>query len=180
MSEGNFEAKLTAKRETAAGIYLTVQVQPDDYKADLATLRVGAVLMVGWAEVVNAQVEAIGLSPQAAGGHARAAALSPDERSSIASKAANARWEEKKDRRPFSSLPLSQQAAIRCNDNDFKLFLNVSNGVEAVNKVREHCGIISRATLDDKSASSARFQWTELESKYQSWLTDARYAGSKR
>ncbi|HKC86658.1 MAG TPA: hypothetical protein VKG02_11820, partial [Blastocatellia bacterium] len=44
------------------------------------------------ADKVNATIDGDDKSPQSAGGHARAAALSPDERSEQASKAAQARW----------------------------------------------------------------------------------------
>src|SRR6185312_3129510 len=83
-----------------------------------------------------------------------------------------------KERRPFASLPLSQQAAIRCQDNDFKLFLGASNADDAVHKVREFCGVESRSKIIDGERSGAL--WHDMEQQFQSWLTDQRYAGVRR
>lgn len=189
MAEGNFEARVSAKRETNAGIFLTLQVQPDDYTSDLATLRVGSALMIGWAEVVNNSVEPFELepSPQAAGGHARAAALTPEVRSEIATKAANTRWDASKERKPFASLPMSQQAAMRTNDPLFRRFLAQKDGPSdflvldtemAADEIRQSCGVISRGHIKDGEASGAK--WQKLETDYQAWITTQRYASVAR
>lgn len=154
MSEGYFEAKLSAKRETAAGIYLTFQVQPDDYGSDLATLRVGTALMVGFAEVVDSKVEPIVIEPAPA-------PAKPD-----------------KERKPFASLPLSQQAAIRCQDNDFKLFTGSSDADGAAEYVRQYCSVSSRSEI--KAGENSGKDWVLLETKYQQWRTDSRYADVRR
>lgn len=170
MSEGAFEAKLTAKRETAAGIYLTIQVQPNDYGADLATLRVGSHLMLAWSEIVNTSVEPIEVDSAVLGNEAERAL--EDVPTPASSGAAH------KERKPFHTLPLSQQAAIRCQDNDFKLFLGASNADEAARLVRQSCRVDSRAKIieGDKSGDC----WLDLEARYQSWLTDNRYAELRR
>lgn len=186
MSEGNFEAKVSAKRETSAGIFLTLQIQPDDYKSELATLRVGSALMMGWAEVVNTAVEPIEIpSPQAAGGHARAAALPPGRRAEIASAAGNARWD--KERKPFASLPLSQQAALRCSDPSFRKFLARNDSQYlmydtdlAADAVREFCKVNSRRDLDDERNDASRDLWAQLDAQYLSWSTDIKYADVRR
>lgn len=170
MAEGSFEAKLTAKRETAAGIYLTIQVQPDDYRAELATLRVGSALVLGWAEVVDTAVVPIVAEPAY-----RAAQAQESERVGAAVDAIA------KQRRPFDTLPLSQQAAIRCGDNDFKLFLGASNAEDAANIVRAKCQIASRSELDDqRNKQAARYCWEAIEAGYQQWLTTQRYADMRR
>jgi hypothetical protein len=161
MAEGNFEAKVSAKRETSSGIFLTLQIQPDDYTADLATLRVGSALMIGWAEVVDTKVDPIDARfPNG---------IPPQETPFL--KAA-------KERKPFDSLPLSQQAAMRCQDNDFKLFLAASNAEDAANAVRERCGVKSRSEIIE--GTPAGTEWMFLEEEYQSWITTQRYGSLAR
>lgn len=158
MTEGSFEAKLTAKRETAAGIYLTIQVQPDDYRAELATLRVGSVLMLGWAEIVDSTVEEIPAIPSK---------LSPE----------TVEAKMPKDRRPFETLPLSQQAAMLCADARFREFLGTDR-VGAAEYVRSYCGVQSRG--DIKEGQNSGKDWLLLRAKYDQWLTDQKYAGVAR
>ena len=148
MSEGNFEAKVYAKRENAAGIYLTLQINPADFTSDLATLRVGSALLIGWAEVINSKVETIVLDPAPA-----------------------------KERKPFASLELVQQAGIRCADPEFQKFLNTDEA-GAVDYVRQFCGVSSRAEI--KADKNSGKDWVLLEAKFQQWLTDERYANMTR
>lgn len=162
MSEGAFEAKLSAKRETSAGIYLTFQVEPADYTSDLATLRVGSSLMMGWSEVVNTKVEPIVVDPSDFGG---VTDLMRGEKAI-------------KERKPFPSLPLSQQAALRCQDNDFKLFICASNSEHAAEYVRKYCGVSSRSEI--KAGENSGKDWVLLETKYQQWRTDHQYADAVR
>lgn len=166
---GHFEAKLTAKRETAAGIYLTVQVQPDDYKAELATLRVGSALMLGWAEIVNTAVEPIEFGAEEAR-QSQDAFLSAEN-------VAGAR-PAGPSRRKFSDMPLSQQAAIRCGDNDFKLYLGASNEDDAAAIIKKKCCVQSRREIVEGSPAGA--VWLDIERRYQSWLTDRQYAEVRR
>lgn len=85
-----------------------------------------------------------------------------------------------KDRRPFASLPLSQQAALRCNDNEFKLFLNASNAEDAAVRVRKLCNVGSRAELDNPSEIAAREAWFGILDNYNAYLTDLQYASARR
>jgi hypothetical protein len=87
------------------------------------------------------------------------------------------------DRRPFSALPLSQQAALRCNDLEFQLFASLQPGAsergDIVNFVRSYCGIKSRSELDEQEpdgSSPERRRWQDLESKFQAWRTDRQFA----
>ncbi len=91
--------------------------------------------------------------------------------------------------KPFSTLPLSQQAAIRCGDETFRDFISTlgASGIGrytpemAADMVRSQCAVKSRADLDDDvNHIDARNRWLYLERTYQRWLTDVRYAGSKR
>ncbi len=180
MTEGSFEAKLTAKRETAAGIYLTVQVQPDDYVADLATLRVGSILMLGWAEIVNTEVEEITADPKTLA----------EELTGISDiMRGKSTKPEPKDRHPFSSLPLSQQCGIRCADKQFQDYIcnvfwntNVDEPTEDYTTllVKNHLCIESRSELDKENNVYAVGHWIDLEGRYQAHLTDQKYAGARR
>jgi len=83
-----------------------------------------------------------------------------------------------KDRRPFSSLPLSQQAGIRANDPDFQKFCGADSEDAAAKFIRGHCGITSRSELI--SGSAAALNWFALERQFASYLTTQRYAESAR
>lgn len=80
-----------------------------------------------------------------------------------------------KDRRAWEELPPSQQAAIRCDDQTFVMFLEQRGGPRAAEDpaeyVREHCGVKSRA--DIKPGSPAAKQWFGLDSDYQLWKRGA-------
>lgn len=83
-----------------------------------------------------------------------------------------------KDRKPFSSLPLSQQAAIRCQDADFQIYLQRPNADETADEVRLICDVDSRSKLVLNSDAGAR--WLRLEAQYQQYLTTQRYASVAR
>lgn len=90
--------------------------------------------------------------------------------------------------RPFSSLPLSQQAALACDRAAFRRFLadtyKDSLAVDLIGiadddpaamdltaeLVRTICGIKSRRELDSHPAKAAR--WRDLYTAFQSWLND--------
>ncbi len=88
-----------------------------------------------------------------------------------------------KDRRPFASLPLSQQAALRCNDmGQFYDFLMERNpqlsdfvSWDAAQEVRDICGVSSRSELDTNDLAAAK--WRKLEADFQAYLTTERYSG---
>ncbi len=86
-----------------------------------------------------------------------------------------------RDRRPFASLPLSQQAALRCDDVRFQRYLGVANKTEAGDYVRSHCRVTSRADLDNTSGKFAlsRDAWLKLEHSFQEHLTDQQFAGAR-
>lgn len=94
-----------------------------------------------------------------------------------------------KDRRPFSSLPLSQQAGIRSTEPEFLRFLwAIPKGSMCINVekdedicpewIRKLCGVESRGQLI--AGTKAGDAWLDLEAQYQTWLTDQKYAGSRR
>lgn len=176
MTEGSFECRVSSKRESKAGIYLTLEISPDDYTADLATLRVGSLLIVGWSEIVNTAVEPIAAIAQSV---ERQPSKLDVESSNLSGRS--------KPPRPFSSLPLSQQAALRCSDETFREFVRVHVGLEqlpseevAADFVRTKCHVTSRSQLDVLTYIVPRGEWRACEAKYQSWLTDRQYKDSRR
>lgn len=78
-------------------------------------------------------------------------------------------------RKSFASLTLTQQSGIRCADALFQEFLKVENEKDAAEYVRLYCGIASRSELP-----AFPDRWHDLEGKYQSWLTDRKFAEAKR
>lgn len=87
----------------------------------------------------------------------------------------------KEDRRPFASLPLSQQAALRCDDVRFQKYIGAANKAEAGDYVRAHCHVSSRADLDSQSGryEMSRATWVKLETSFQEHLTDQQYAEAR-
>jgi len=87
-------------------------------------------------------------------------------------KAASPSPEPVRERRKFSDLPMSQQAALRCDDWDFRAFLRSNNAFahtagEAAAVVRDLIGVKSRAEiLPDTPAGRG---WLELERQFQEW-----------
>lgn len=79
-----------------------------------------------------------------------------------------------KEKRALSELPLSQQAALKCNDVSFRTFL--ARGYPqiktldldmAVEEVRSFCGVKSRSELDSNSAAAAK--WKQLSDAFWAW-----------
>lgn len=168
MSEGNFEAKLSARRETKDGIFLTLLINPADHDEALAMVRVGARLMIGWAEVIDTEVHKIDVPTDA---YVSSAAESGVKITTL------------KDRKRFEDLPLSQQAALRCQDAEFQSYLRsrtdeqFTEGGAAI-YVRNFCGVDSRSELDSDRVAGA--SWRSLESQYQAHLTTLRHGESVR
>ena len=85
---------------------------------------------------------------------------------------------EPKERRRFNTLPISQQAAMRCNEASFLAFLTESYGGDPAGKpftetsaaefVRQFCGVSSRADLNLMHPSGDR--WSTLEFDYRLWM----------
>lgn len=175
MSEGSFEASIHARRETRDGVFLTLMVNPADLSADLAMLRVGASLMIGWSEIVDSSVQPL-CPPVAELVDARP--LGRVER-----RAGSNPVGDSKDRKPFHTLPLSQQAALRCQDGKFLDYIgsrddypiNVGSIIEAVRFI---CGVASRSEIIANTPAGDR--WEQLERKYQEYLVTQQYSESMR
>lgn len=170
MADGHFEAKVSGRRESTSGIFLTLQIQPDDHTPELAMLRVGSALMIGWSEVVDTTVHKLDTSMPVS----EAIALIDNKL--------------QKERRAFKDLSLSQQAGIRCADKQFQQFIvERYSGADAytvceanaATLVREICLVKSRTDLDGANGTIGA-KWFHLERDYQSWLTEKRYKDSYR
>lgn len=80
-----------------------------------------------------------------------------------------------KERRPFGSLPLSQQAAMRCGDEGFRRFLAERDKIwgppytpeAAATRVRDICGVSSRSFIVEGDKTGDR--WLALDGAYQDW-----------
>jgi hypothetical protein len=98
----------------------------------------------------------------------------------------------KPDRRPFHTLRLAQQAGIRAGDEQFWKFIVDTHpnawmaldedepfDMRAAVAIRLLCNVDSRSELG-KGNHEADNKWRRLETEYQQWLTDNRYADTIR
>lgn len=82
---------------------------------------------------------------------------------------------EHRERRRFTELPRSQQAAMACNDPSFQVFVKEDIGGPVIGKteyaaaecVRDYCDVQSRAHLDTNPQAGRL--WDELYGRYQAW-----------
>lgn len=150
---GNFEAKLHAFRRTQEGVVVSYVVHPNDVSAALATAPLGTRYMIGFAQI-------------------------GDDGKPIEQPKPAAKPVASKDRQRFDSLPLSQQAALRCNDMEFRKWLGVATEIDAARKVRVRCQVQSRAAFD--SDPDAIRQWNALDADFQAYRTTQQYAEQVR
>lgn len=171
----HFEAKLHGFRRTQDGVVISYVIHPNDVRAELATAALGTRYMIGFAELGDDD-QPKELVHEAAGAPAvptpREGTKAPDSAPT-------------KDRRKFTDLPLSQQAAMRCREPDFRRFLARHHEQIAVfdldmatDEVRHLCGVTSRAELD--TTMKAANAWRNIEDDFQRWLTTNRFAESRR
>lgn len=85
-----------------------------------------------------------------------------------------AKPEAPKERRPFSELPYSQQAALRCQEPGFWEFIDhhahgrtVTSPEEAAKYLYEVCGVASRSEIVKGERSG--HHWYALESDFWAW-----------
>ena len=153
--DGMFDAKVHAERKNKDGIFLTLLIHPNDYSPELAALNCGATLKVGWAEIVDTSVHEISMKNHAA--------------------------MTEKPKRAWADLSPAEQCGIRCGENDFWTFIHdrgLRHGGDVASSVRFFCRVASRSELNANAEAAKR--WGELESGYQSWLTDKRYGDARR
>lgn len=150
---GSFEAKLHAFRRTQEGVVVSYVVHPNDVSAALATAALGTRYMIGFSEIGDDG--------------------KPIEPPKPAPKPAPA-----KERQRFADLPLSQQAALRCNDMKFRKWLGVATEIDAARKVRVQCEVQTRAEFDKDGEAATR--WHLLEAAFQAYRTTQQYAEQVR
>lgn len=158
----HFEAKLHGFRRTQDGVVISYVVHPNDLSREMALAPLGTRYMVAFSEIGDDDKPISGAAPTK---------LNPSE--------VDAKMP--KDHRPFSSLPLSQQAGIACNDPDFRQYLAelyhdiAADGPDAAaNVLRRILDVKSRAEITVGSKASQL--WGELWQEYQRAQTTARYA----
>lgn len=162
----HFEAKKHAYRQTQDGIVISFVVHPNDVSAELATAALGTRYMVAFSEIgedgkpmkaCSSAVEQAAYNRQVVGSNPTAPT---------------------KDRKPFNTLPLAQQIALRCNDQDFQRFLGVDSTEAAAEDVRQRCRVTSRSDVAKQPLAKAL--WDNIEINFGAYLTDLQYADSKR
>lgn len=174
--DGIFHARLTSKRESKSGIFLTIQLTPDDFSPALAQLRAGSLLKMGWQELVDVSVQPLEDSR----------GVTPPLTTVPRPQADKAGIPKPKKR--FEDLPLIQQCVLRCEDVRFREFLSENHGViyahadkahAAVSYVKFRLGVKSRSELSTNEEAAEK--WRGIERDYQNWQTDQRYpAGARR
>jgi hypothetical protein len=76
---------------------------------------------------------------------------------------------EPKERRAFTSLPLAQQAAMKCNDAAFARFLfERYDATDPAEYVRKTCGVTSRREI--AKGTPAGTVWIELLAEFDVWM----------
>lgn len=172
---GHFEAKKHAYRQTQDGVVISFVIHPNDVAPDLATAALGTRYMLGFAEIGDDDQPKRDIPSEAQA--VLDQKLLPGEVERLTPK----------DRKPFALLPLSQQAALRCNDTEFRTFVAQLDGEGmflmydtdmAADYVRGRCGVSSRAELN--TSKDAARHWGILESNFQAWRTDRQYADARR
>lgn len=178
----HFEAKLHGFRRTQDGVVISYVVHPQDLSAEMAMAALGTRYMVAFSQIGDDE-KPITNGATVAGSTDRINGQEPDgngNRDGNSSKGVTAG----KDRQPFNGLKLSNQAALRCNDEQFKVYLmdeypSVSAKYnDAADVVRELCSVKSRAEFDNNVSSASH--WRDLESEYQDWLVTKKYRDSVR
>lgn len=167
MSANHFEAKLHALRRAKDGVVVSFVVQPHDVTeafSRLVATPLGQRYMVAYSAIGDDEMP---IEPE------------PEPDVGPTNDAVSAK-PITKDRRKFDELPLSQQAAIRCQDQDFANFImhRYNKYGDIASTVRSICNVSSRSEIIDGTVAGAL--WRTLESHFQSWLTDRKYADSIR
>lgn len=122
----HFEAKKYALRQAKDGVIVSFVLHPDDVVPELLSAPIGEHYVVALAPYEKAAAEA----------EQQPEAPSPSP-------------EKVKERRPFHTLPRSQQAAILINDASFQWWVGSNrNAAETDQMIKAHMGIASKRDLD--------------------------------
>jgi hypothetical protein len=149
----------SAYRQSKDGFVVSFVIHPQDNHQELANADIGSqwqLTLVELDEHGNAESEVV-----------------PNEQSSTDTRPAPTRPQPTQARaaRPFTSLPLPQQAALLCQDPIFRAFLNeeapdnigtVDTIVDTATALRKICGVASRRDLNPENDGGQTFmQWRD-------------------
>ena len=140
----HFEAKKYALRQAKDGVIVSFVLHPDDVVPELLSAPIGEHYVVALAPYEKAAAEA----------EQQPASPPPSP-------------EKVKERKPFHTLPRSQQAALLIQDERFRRWWDggddpLPDAVDAAIKAR--LGIISKRNLDQPGPTA--FAWDELVAQY--------------
>lgn len=140
----HFEARKYALRQAKDGVIVSFVVHPADVAADLLSAPIGEHYVVALAPYEKAAEQA----------EQQPEAPAPEP-------------EKVKERKPFHTLPRSQQAAILIQDERFRRWWDGGNdplpdAVDAA--IKAHLGIVSKRNLDQPGPTA--FAWDELVALY--------------
>lgn len=179
MSEGEFEAKVIRKTDSAKGLFITLEITGDDYYGAVSQFRPGTLLRLKYEELDSNTGAPKELPASVVGSVPLHTVEQP-----VSPRAAEDSGHTKP-RRPFHELPLSQQCAIRCSDKKFWDYLNDVHGAEvcrsafdAAEVVREGLEIDSRSELDTNADAAA--EWKDMDDDFQSFLTTLEHGDTFR
>lgn len=174
----HFEARLHGFRRTQDGVVISYVVHPQDLSSEMAMASLGTRYMVAFSEIGDNEAPVAQRTPD--GKTSTPDGMSVVERVHDTGSSPVGSRQSK----PFKDLRLSNQAALRCNDEQFKLYLMdeypsvAAKYHDAADVVRELCGVKSRSEFDSGTERANR--WCDLESEYQDWLTEKRYKDAYR
>lgn len=150
------EAKKHAYRQTKDGIVISFVLHPNDVDAALAASPLGTVYALGIVEVpagVSAPEELF--ADQEEGEESQAPALPKPPAAPTSG--------------PWDTLPLTQQAGIRCNDAAFQNWIGAKDAKEAAERVRSYCKVDSRRHV--VRGTQAGEHWLHLDRDFQAFLS---------
>lgn len=169
-AQGHFEAVKYALRQSKDGYVVSFVVHPDDVPDDLSKSKIGTRYMVAFAEIGEDE------KPQAP--------VAQTEEHQPSKPVVEGSSPSGRTKRSFHELPLSQQAALRCNDARFRDWLVVTtpglSGCDAdgaAQIVRAKCGVLSRSEFDTNENAARRWKWLdEAYGRYEVTMQYAEYA----
>ena len=72
--------------------------------------------------------------------------------------------------KPFTDLPLTQQAVLLCKREAFQRYVQVGNEEAAKEWLCNHCGVTSRSQILEHT--EPEFLFKDLYNRFQDWLND--------
>ena len=166
-----FEAIKYALRQSKDGVVVSFVVHPSDVGPELMAMPIGARVMVAWAQIGDDEKR---IDAPKAKEHSPPTGRVNEPPVKIS---------EAKERRKFSELPLVQQCAMRCEDENFQRFLNYHHRVQDhaetfPEMVRSLLNVNSRSELATNKEAAEK--WRKLNSDFEAWKLDQRYPSEAR